>query len=57
MKTEIESLVSRRQHSCRHMQKILSKEGGFWLNSIKINREDVENFTKAEGQERLIQQK
>ena len=57
MKTEIEYLVSRRQHSCRHMQKILSKEGGFWLNSIKINKEDVENFIKTEGQERLIQQK
>ncbi len=36
---KIEYLVHKRHRSFRHIQSALSKQGCFWLNSVKLNKE------------------
>ena len=52
IKSEIEQTVQRRHHTCRHIQKILSKAGGFWLNSVQIDKEDVIKTLQQDVSER-----
>lgn len=51
IKGDIEQLISRRHHTCRHIQKVLTKAGAFWLNSVSINIEDVEKSLCADAKE------
>ena len=41
---KIEYLVHKRHRSFRHIQKALSKEGCFWLNSVKICKNDINSI-------------
>lgn len=38
---KIEYLVHKRHRSFRHIQNAFSKEGNFWLNCVKINKQDI----------------
>ena len=38
---KIEYLVHKRHRSFRHIQNGLSKDGTFWLNSVRLNKKDV----------------
>lgn len=38
---KIEYLVHKRHRSFRHIQNAVGKEGTFWLNCVKLNKQNV----------------
>ena len=38
----VTTLIQRRHHSARHIQKVMSHKGTFWMNSIELNKADVD---------------
>lgn len=51
---KIEYLVHKRHRSFRHIQNSLSKDGNFWMNSVKINKADIiRNLNSLIGHQEL----
>jgi hypothetical protein len=44
---KIEYMVHKRHRSLRHIQKAVSKEGCFWLNSVNINKHDICKYSSS----------
>ena len=44
----IEYLVHKRHRSLRHIQKALSDEGCFWMNSVRLSRQSVLKFVNSQ---------
>lgn len=45
----METLVDKRQHTLQHITKVISDEGGFWLNTVHINAKDIKEFMKHDA--------
>ena len=44
----VTTLIQRRHHSARHIQKVMSRKGAFWMNSIELDKDDVDLFLRQE---------
>ncbi len=48
---KIEYLVHKRHRSFRHLQKVFSKEGAFWLNCVKIDKRLITKHFESQGKQ------
>ena len=44
IKRAVEILVDKRQHMFSHVLKIVSQEGGFWLNNVHLIARDIKHY-------------
>lgn len=44
IKRAVETLVDKRQHTLQHILKVVSQEGGFWLNNVHLNARDIKHY-------------
>ena len=42
----IEYIVHKRHRAFRHIQNAMSKDGTFWLNSVKLNKQNIREVLK-----------
>ena len=47
LKSDIEHMLQRRHHACRHVLNTLTEKGAFWLNSVHVCKEDVAKVMAA----------
>lgn len=43
-------LVEKRQHTLSHLCKLMSEEGGFWINTVHLRKKDISEYMRNEMQ-------